>query len=194
MLWQRSLVMQDQETGSLWSHILGEAMQGPLAGATLEAIPSSMTTWGAWKRTHPKTTVLNLSRTVQAYTKDFYQRPEAFLFGIVLDGQPRAYGLAVLQQHPVVQDEIADTPVLVWFDPASVSAQMYRRQLGDQVLTFRASGGRLEDEQTGSTWDGRTGRAIAGPAKGKRLEALPVIMSFRKAWKVFHPDSTDWRP
>ena len=36
MLWQRSLVMQDKETGSLWSHILGEAMRGSLKGTSLE--------------------------------------------------------------------------------------------------------------------------------------------------------------
>ena len=30
MLWNRSLVMYDRETKSLWSHMLGEAMQGRL--------------------------------------------------------------------------------------------------------------------------------------------------------------------
>ena len=43
MLWNRSLVMLDQETKSLWSHILGQAMRGPLKGTRLEVIPSTMT-------------------------------------------------------------------------------------------------------------------------------------------------------
>ena len=43
MLWNRSLVILDAETKSLWSHILGRAMQGPLEGETLEALPGLMT-------------------------------------------------------------------------------------------------------------------------------------------------------
>ena len=37
-LWNRSLVMRDLETGSLWSHILGECMEGELMGKKLELI------------------------------------------------------------------------------------------------------------------------------------------------------------
>ena len=39
MLWNRSLVILDAETKSLWSHILGRAMRGPLEGETLEVLP-----------------------------------------------------------------------------------------------------------------------------------------------------------
>jgi hypothetical protein len=52
-LWNRSLVMLDIETRSLWSHILGEAMAGELKGQLLKPIPSDMVTWAAWKRDHP---------------------------------------------------------------------------------------------------------------------------------------------
>ena len=30
MLWRDSLVMQDRETETLWSHVTGEAIRGPL--------------------------------------------------------------------------------------------------------------------------------------------------------------------
>ena len=43
-LWNRSLVMQDTETKSLWSHILGEAMDGELKGVVLKSLPSDMVT------------------------------------------------------------------------------------------------------------------------------------------------------
>ena len=36
-LWNRSLIMMDKETDSLWSHLLGEAMAGPLEGGAEEA-------------------------------------------------------------------------------------------------------------------------------------------------------------
>jgi hypothetical protein len=42
MLWNRSLEMRNVETGSLWSHILGEAMQGDLKGTTLQPLPTEL--------------------------------------------------------------------------------------------------------------------------------------------------------
>ena len=69
MLWNRSLIMQDLETKSLWSHLLGQAMSGQIKGAQLQQLPGDMVTWEAWRREHPDTTVLNMSRTHRAYTK-----------------------------------------------------------------------------------------------------------------------------
>jgi hypothetical protein len=39
------LVMYDRETGSEWKQSLGEAIAGPLAGASLRVLPATMTTW-----------------------------------------------------------------------------------------------------------------------------------------------------
>ena len=61
MLWESSLVMVDSETKTLWSHILGEAMQGPLQGETLEVIPSVMTEWKNWISKYPESTVMFMS-------------------------------------------------------------------------------------------------------------------------------------
>ena len=140
MLWKRSLVMQDKETGSLWSHILGRAMRGPLEGTQLEMIPAAMTTWKAWRRDHPKTTVLNLPRTVDKYTASFYKDPDAFVFAVVIAGQARAYSLTRLAAEPIVQDTVADVPILVVFDRASTAATMHRRTLNGRTLTFRVDG------------------------------------------------------
>ncbi len=192
MLWRRSLVMQDKETGSLWSHILGRAMQGPLEGTQLEMIPATMTTWKAWRRDHPKTTVLNLPRTVDDYTTSFYKDPDAFVFAVVLAGQARAYSLARLAAEPIVQETIADVPILVVYDKTSTAATMHRRTLDGKTLTFRIDGDRLTDEQTQSTWDRHRAVAVDGPLKGKTLEPIPAILSYRRSWEAFHPDSTYW--
>jgi hypothetical protein len=41
-------MMQDAETGSLWSHIRGEAMQGELKGTKLVPLSTELVTWEAW--------------------------------------------------------------------------------------------------------------------------------------------------
>lgn len=57
-LWRNSLIMQDRETGSLWSHVTGECLEGELAGTTLAQVPVVQTTWRAWRAAHPDTRVL----------------------------------------------------------------------------------------------------------------------------------------
>jgi hypothetical protein len=52
-----ALVMYDRHSRSWWSQLTGEALDGPLAGRRLEKIPSTVTTWGKWRRQHPATTV-----------------------------------------------------------------------------------------------------------------------------------------
>ena len=107
--------MLDLETRSLWSHILGEAMDGELKGAQLEIIPADMMTWEAWKKQHPKTTVLSLSPTrFRNYRNSFYaQRPDRFVYGVVIDGSAYHFPWPSLTKHPVQNVMAGETPALV---------------------------------------------------------------------------------
>ena len=57
----RNLVMWDQETGSLWSQILGVGLHGKAKGVELDMLPAIFVSMSTWKRMHPKTKVLNMS-------------------------------------------------------------------------------------------------------------------------------------
>ena len=50
-----SPLMVDDETGSLWQMLTGEAIEGELKGTFLEQIPSNYSFWFAWKDWHPST-------------------------------------------------------------------------------------------------------------------------------------------
>ena len=54
-----ALVMYDHQTDTLWSQFLGEGVEGPLAGKTLDLTPLIHTTWEVWKAAHPETLVLD---------------------------------------------------------------------------------------------------------------------------------------
>lgn len=190
LLWNRSLVMYDRETNSLWSHILGEAMQGRLQGTRLRQLPSVMTDWKTWSRDHPDTTVLWISRTSTEYRREFYRRPEQFVIGIAEHGKPKAWGFDELARTSAVNDQWNDTPVLVALDRESMTARLYDRTIDDRSLTFRvAEGNRVIDQETKSTWEPTTGRAIAGPLAGRYLKPLPGIVSYKHVWFKFHPNS-----
>ncbi len=189
MLWNRSLVMQDRETGSLWSHLLGEAMRGPLQGKRLAVIPSQMTDWRTWRTTHPQTTVVDLPRTSREYRREFYRDPDQFVLGIVLNGEARSWSLKRLIEQPVINDRVDQVPVVVFYDHPSSTMVVFDRQLDGKELTFRQSKGGVIDDQTLSHWDRVRGRAIGGPLAGKQLKMLPGIVSYRRAWEIFHPPS-----
>lgn len=194
MLWNQSLVMRDVETGSLWSHILGECMEGPLKGKTLRNVASVMTTWHEWRKTHPETVVLDLSRTVKGFRRDFYKQPGDFVFGIVHEGKARAYRYDTLLKQPILEDVLGETPVVITFDRNSMRAAIFSRRLHDKTIVFKAVNdkGFLVDRGSGSFWNPLTGMAEQGPRQGEQLTQLPGIVSFLKAWRVFHPDSTYW--
>jgi hypothetical protein len=188
-LWNRSLVMRDRETGTLWSHLLGEAMEGELKGARLEMISSQMTDWKTWREQEPDTTVVNLSRTSKEYRKDFYRDPSLFVLGLRVGMKTKAWPFDELVKKRVVNDQVGDLPVVIFFDRESLTAQVFERRVDGQEIRFRAVDERIVDLTHGSLWDGLKGKAMNGPAEGKRLVALPGIVSGLVPWVTFHPDT-----
>lgn len=53
-----NLVLYGVATGSYWSQMLARAICGPRRGEALRIVPSTVTTWGEWRRDHPETEVL----------------------------------------------------------------------------------------------------------------------------------------
>ena len=189
MLWQRSLVMYDKETDSLWSHILGQAMSGKLKGARLEQVPSVMTTWAEWSKQHPDGTVVMMKPTARRFTSKYIRSLDQFVLGITEGEDAMAWSFATLAKKGVMHDKWQDTPIVVVYDKKSATPRMYKRVVDGKQLTFKLVDGQLQDAETKSTWNLITGRAAAGPLKGTHLVALPAISSFTKAWKQFHPES-----
>lgn len=182
--------MLDEETQTLWSHILGKGMEGELIGTELEVIPAEMVTWNKWLSQHPETTVLNLSRTHESYTADFYRNPENFAFGWTSAGQAYSVSFDVLLDNPVLNLTIDGWPIVVTFDAESTSAHLFSRRIDGKELYFSSAAENLmSDEETGSVWNQYTGLAIEGAYKGRELEHQPAIVSYSGAWDYFHPTS-----
>ena len=186
--------MVDSETNSLWSHLLGEAKQGELEGQVLESVPSHMTDWKTWREAHPETSVLMLERTYRAYRREFYKHLEQFLVGMSAGELARAWKFDDLQLHPVVNDQFNDSPVVVVFDRASRTALIFDRTVDGQVLTFEQRDDHMIDEQSGTTWEPTTGRAISGERKGASLTQAIGVISYSHTWATFYPASEYWMP
>jgi hypothetical protein len=188
-LWKDSMVFYDRETGSLWSHLLGEAMQGPLRGKRLRKLPAVLTDWETWSARYPEGTVTLIPYGSREFNRGFYHDAEQFVLGVAEGESAKAWSLARLRQERAINDDWEGQPVVALVDRAGITARLYERRLADRVLTFRITDSCLADNETDSTWDPVTGRALTGPLAGLALTAVPAIVSFRDAWLRFHPGS-----
>ena len=50
----QNFLMQDEETGSWWQQVTGEAIHGPLAGRRLDLVFHDELAFGTWKRENPR--------------------------------------------------------------------------------------------------------------------------------------------
>lgn len=70
--------MYDHQTRSLWSHITGEAIKGPLKGKQLKPLASMpQISWKTWQTNYPNTSVLSVpfrEGMRESLSRDAYQR------------------------------------------------------------------------------------------------------------------------
>ena len=203
------LVMYDRQTGSLWSQLLGEAVEGELKGTKLEFFPSLMTTWEDWKARYPDTLALVKGYSGGHDSYDSYYESDAAgvigeahrddrlqtkqsVVGVALGDAAVAYPFSVLSFEPVVNDIVGGTPVVVVFGEDTGTGVVFDREVDGRVLTFSLSDPErltLTDAETGSTWGGLTGLATDGPLAGERLARVKSTRSFWFGWKDFYPET-----
>lgn len=195
MLWRSSLIMFDRETRSLWSHITGNAVAGPLKGTRLTMLPAVHTTWGLWRANHPDTVVLE-KRGWSARSPHLFERDH--VLGLVVEGDAVGFPFAELKRRPLAHLTVTDRPLLVVYLQPAATAVAFRRDVNGRVLTFHrlTRTGELwhmEDRETGSRWNAVTGEALAGPLAGIVLPHVPATQAYLSSWHALYPRGRIWR-
>ncbi len=110
-----------------------------------------------------------------------------------INGDARAYPLAVMTWHELVNGTVGGLPVTVSYCPLCNSAVAYDRRVGERVLDFGTSGELLNsslvmyDRQTESLWSHFTGEAVAGHLTGAQLDFFPMQTVRFGAFAEAHP-------
>ncbi|MFQ5671516.1 MAG: DUF3179 domain-containing protein [Nitrospinales bacterium] len=170
LLYQSDVLLYDHQTESLWSQIKSQAVTGKMTDTRLVLLPSSYTTWGAWRKKHPDSLILS---TDTGYRRNYYRdpyegyytspdimfsvnnrsnlyHPKERVVGIEIGGKTKAYPFSELaKSKPMVKDTVGGVPVNIFYDNSSQTA----------VIRDRA---------------------------GKEL---PSVVGFWFAWYSFHPDT-----
>ncbi len=106
--------------------------------------------------------------------------PTAPVISLVVDGKARAYPLAILVWHEIVNDTLGDVPVVVTFCPLCHTALVFERTADGTTHDFGTTGNLrysdlvMYDRQTESWWQQATGEAIVGSLTGAKLTFLPA--------------------
>ena len=200
------LVMYDRQTGTLWSQLLGEAVEGELLGTKLEFLPSIITSWEDWKTQHPDTLAIRTGGFSGDPYTSYYQSGSAgvigetfqddrlytkeFIIGVEHQGDAVAFPFSVLNDEPVVNHQVGDLEIVVAFNVNTGAGAVYERTVDGQSLTFgQESDLRLRDEETGTVWDISSGEALEGDLAGSRLVPVKSTSSFWFGWKDFYPQT-----
>lgn len=198
-------ILYDSATRSWWSQVAGRGVRGPMEGRALARRPSTLTTWGAWRRLHPETTVFvdPAREGRRRFTEETLSRitlggrgpvvNEDLVLGVEVPGASRAYLLRELVLERVVNDSVGGEPLVVLVAEDQVTATAWRRTIEGRTLTFAAAAGdRMTDRETGSTWDRLTGRATSGPLAGRELGGTFFTYALWYAWRSQRPGTSLW--
>ena len=90
----------------------------------------------------------------------------------------KAYPLQILMWHEIVNDVIAQMPVVVTFCPLCYSAIVFERRIDEEILSFGVSGYLrhsdlvMYDRETESLWQQFTGQALVGAYTERKLKKM----------------------
>jgi len=211
MLLKNGLLMFDRETGTLWSHLRGDAVAGPLRGRRLEVLAGiPRVTWSALRRRAPGARVLSVGGREDvpdgyaAYHADPRRlgvRPparrdrrlpgKAIVLGVRVRGAAKAYPLDRLGEEGAVNDVLGGLPIVAAWSRSAGASAVYDRRAAGRMLRFhqRLVGGRLRDRATGTAWDLLRGTGLEGPLAEERLRPVPHVTAYWFAWVEHHPDT-----
>jgi len=214
----QNFIMRDDETGSWWQQVSGEAIQGPLKGKKLTQVYSDELTFALWKRENQQGQqgrVLKPDERVkqnyeaadweEQYAKlrvvtrvDSHDKllPRTLLAGIEINGKAAAYPLAALEKQRLILDSISDgrimTPLFIVLGDDNKSVRAFERTVSELTLEFfvktESKPIQFIDAETGSTWD-FTGKAVSGPLTGRKLKKILALKDYWFDWKIYHPDT-----
>jgi hypothetical protein len=212
----QNFLMRDEETGTYWQQISGDAIAGPLAGRHLTLVLSDELNFATWRTEQPQGAVL---QDVPAYASGYARKDwdvrmrrapvvidfpgqgrkaRDLMLGIESAGASRAFLYDRVIPEKLVKDHIGSEPLLLVVGPDNTSVRAFRDRIPGvdgapdfYRVTDQQSPGLLMDAATGSRWNFQ-GCAVSGKSAGKCLEQIPMLKDYWFDWRNYHPQTTVW--
>jgi len=124
-----------------------------------------------------------------------YLLAEEPVFGVVINGDARAYPLRILDWHEMANDVVGGVPMSLAYCTLCGAGIAYDGRASDgETYTFGSSGflfrsnKLMYDRQTRTLWNQLTGEPVLGElaATDVQLSLLPVVLTSWSAWQAQH--------
>lgn len=207
----QNFIMRDEETGSWWQQVSGEAIHGPMKGKQLKQVFVDEVSFGVWKREQPQGRVLRPDKQTQDryvpanWDERMASTPvvtkgdprdrlsqRALIIGVTLNGQSKAYPMDDLRKQRVIIDEVGGMPLALVLGEDGQSVRAFDRRIEGKTLEMFAKPDsrplEVLDAETGTTWD-FAGGGISGGLIGRQLNRVPTMKDYWFDWKIYHPQT-----
>ena len=200
-------MFEDGRTKSWWRQVNGEAIVGPLKGKLLDEIPSEQMRLDAWIDRYPNTMIMQPDSLFQeeyaslinfdegktkeglARADSLSWREKSWVVGVVMGTHASAYDWHDLKKVRVINDVIADTPLLVVLEADTVSFHTFLRD--SMNFSYDVTTDLMMDSATKSLWSLK-GECTEGQLKDARLKLTQSYQEYWHSWKTFHPNTTEF--
>lgn len=207
----QNFIMKDEETGSWWQQVTGEAIFGPLKGKHLTPVFTDELTFAIWKREQPQGRVLSPDEQIAAkgeyapsdWEDKMLRVPVAtqvnaetldkreLVAGIAVHDSARAYPVTALQKQNLIIDNLGNVPFVIVLGEDGKSIRAFDRRVDGREREFFLKPTlplRLVDDK-GTEWD-FTGAALSGTDAGKQLQRIQVLKDYWFDWKTYNPKTS----
>jgi Protein of unknown function (DUF3179) len=188
-------MFEDSSTGSWWRQATGEAVAGPRKGLALRQIASEQMPLSHWLSLHPRSLIMQADSTfINRYARSFdYEtglsrsaltgtdtvswHDKAWVVGITVKGESKAYDWNRLRRETVVNDVVGGEPIVLALAQDRLSFFAFQRP---DTTRFALRGDSLVT--SGHVY------ALAGTGP---VGLTPVFASqeFWHSWRTFHPET-----
>ncbi len=203
--------MRDEETGSWWQQISGEAIQGKLKRQKLENVEMDELSFGIWKRENPNGRVLRPDEKILAEQKyesadwenqvgkmpvkvstklDETLEPRTLVVGLVINEKAKAYPFSAIEKQSPILDAVGGEEIIIFLGEDKKSVRAFERTVDGKTLEFlmKPDSSEIVDAETGSIWD-FSGKAVSGELAGKQLKKITALKDYWFDWKTYHADT-----
>jgi hypothetical protein len=121
---------------------------------------------------------------------------QAPVIALELEGEAKAYPMAILTWHEIANDTLGGEPVVVTFCPLCNTALAFRATVDGVVHDFGTTGNLylsnliMYDRQTETWWQQASGLGVIGEQMGTQLEFLPAQIVSLDQFETDHADGT----
>jgi hypothetical protein len=202
----QNFIMRDEETGSWWQQITGEAIQGPSKGQKLVPVDYDEVSYAVWKRENPNGRVLRPEkdkaesddwekqvgkmRVTSSAVVDGSLTPRDLIVGITINNESKAYPFSAIEKQSPILDFLGGKDIVILLGEEGKSVRAFERTIDGRKLEFlkKPETSEIVDAETGSTWD-FSGTAINGDLAGKQLNRVQVLKDYWFDWHTYHPQT-----